>query len=90
MFLIVVLKITKYMETHTLPYVKWIGSRNLLHDSGSWRWDGLGGGRENQEGVCLCTYRYTDVYLWLIHVDVWQKPTQYCKAIILQLKKIKF
>ena len=25
------------------------------------------------------------VYLWLIHVDVWQKPTQDCKAIILQL-----
>ena len=23
------------------------------------------------------------VYLWLIHVDVWQKPTQYCKPIIL-------
>ena len=29
----------------------------------------------------------TYVYLWLIHVDVWQNPTQYCKAIILQLKK---
>ena len=28
----------------------------------------------------------TWVNLWLIHVDVWQKPTQYCKAIILQLK----
>ena len=28
------------------------------------------------------------VYLWLIHV-VWQKPTQCCKAIILQLKKKK-
>ena len=28
-----------------------------------------------------------NVYLWLIHGDVWQKPTQYCKAIILQLKK---
>ena len=28
----------------------------------------------------------TYVYLWLIHVDVWQKPAQYCKAIILQLK----
>ena len=27
----------------------------------------------------------TYAYLWLIHVDVWQKPTQYCKAII-QLK----
>ena len=28
----------------------------------------------------------TCVYLWLIHVNVWQKPEQYCKAIILQLK----
>ena len=28
----------------------------------------------------------TYVYLWLIHADVWQKPTQYCKAIVLQLK----
>ena len=28
----------------------------------------------------------TYVYLWLIHVDAWQKPTQHCKAIILQLK----
>ena len=26
------------------------------------------------------------LYLWLIHVVVWQKPTQYCKAIILQSK----
>ena len=26
------------------------------------------------------------MYLWLIHVDVWQKLTQYYKAIILQLK----
>ena len=37
------------------------------------------GGRFKREG--------TYVYLWLIHVDVWQKPTQFCKAIILQLKK---
>ena len=29
------------------------------------------------------------VYLWLIHVDIWQKPTKFCKAIILQLKKKK-
>ena len=28
----------------------------------------------------------TYVYLWLIHVDVWQKPTKFCKTIILQLK----
>ena len=26
------------------------------------------------------------VYLWLTHVDVWQKPSQYCRTIILQLK----
>ena len=36
------------------------------------------GGRFSREGIC--------VYLWLIHVDERQRPTQYCKAIILQLK----
>ena len=39
-------------------------------------------GRFKREGPCVC--------LWLIHVDVWQKPTQYCKAIIHQLKIKKF
>ena len=29
---------------------------------------------------------YTYVYLGVIHIDVWQKPTQFCKAFILQLK----
>ena len=42
-------------------------------------WDGVGGGREVLEGGSY-------VYLWLIHVDVWQEPIQQCKAIILQLK----
>ena len=28
----------------------------------------------------------TYLYLWLIHVDIEQKPIQYCKATILQLK----
>ena len=36
------------------------------------------GGKFKKEGTCI--------HLWLIHVDVWQKPTQYCKVIILQLK----
>ena len=45
-------------------------------------WDGVGGGREAQEGGDICM-PVAD------HVDVWQKPTQYCKAIILQLKIIK-
>ena len=40
-------------------------------------WDGVEG-RFKREGTYVC--------LWLIHVDVLQKLTQYCKAIILQLK----
>ena len=28
----------------------------------------------------------TYVYLWLIHVDVWQETAKFCKEIILQLK----
>ena len=43
-------------------------------------WDGVGGGREFQEGEHTCT-------LVADSVVVWQKPTQHCKAIILQLKK---
>ena len=38
-------------------------------------------GQFRREGTC--------VYLWLTHVDVWQEPAQYCKAIIFQLKKKK-
>ena len=34
--------------------------------------------------------RGTRVHPWLIHVNVWQKPLQYCKVISLQLKKIIF
>ena len=30
--------------------------------------------------------RETYVYLWLIRLDVWQKPTHHYKVIILQLK----
>ena len=28
----------------------------------------------------------THIHLWLIHVNVWQKPPQHCKVISLQLK----
>ena len=42
-------------------------------------WGGEGGGRVFQDGG-------THVHPWLIHVDVCQKPPQYCKEIILQLK----
>ena len=43
--------------------------------------DGVGrevGGGVQDAGTC--------VHPWLIHVDVWQKPPQYCIVISLQLK----
>ena len=51
----------------------------LWDNTEGWGW--VGGGTGIQDGG-------THVYLWLIHVDVWQKPPQYCKVIILQLKLI--
>ena len=41
-------------------------------------WDGVEGGKEVQEGGNIPR---------AIYVDRWQKPTQYCKSIMLQLKK---
>ena len=32
----------------------------------------------------------THVHPWLIHINVWQKPPQYCKVISLQLNKLIF
>jgi len=40
------------------------------------RWEGKSGWR-------------THVHPWLIHVNVWQKPPQYCKVTSLQLKFLK-
>ena len=44
--------------------------------SGTTQRDGWGGRREG--GL----ERGTHVYQWLLHVDVWQKPPQYCKVIV--------
>ena len=41
------------------------------------------GGEEGGRGV---QDRGTHVHPWLIQVDVWQKPPQYCKVVSLQLK----
>ena len=64
------------METYILPHIKGTASGNLLYDAGSSSQVFCDNreGRDGEEGGREGTY----VYLWLIHVDVWQKPTQYC------------
>ena len=52
----------------------------LVHWEDPEGWDGEGGGRGLGQG--------THVNPWLIHVNVWQKPLQYCKVISLQPIKI--
>ena len=47
----------------------------LVHWDDPEGWDGEGGSGWG-----------TRVHPWLIHVNVWQKPPQYCKVISLQLK----
>ena len=51
------------VETYTSLLAKWINSGDLLHDAGSSNlvlcytlegWDGVGGGREFQEGKDIC------------------------------------
>ena len=75
------------IEMCILSYVKWIAGPGSRHETGCsglvhWDdpegWDGMRGEVGSRWG--------THVRPWLIHVDVWQKPTQYCKVISLQLK----
>ena len=47
-----------------------------------WSW-GMGWGGRWMGGSGWGTH----VHPWLIHVNVWQKPLQYCKVISFQLKK---
>ena len=65
-----------------------MASANRMHEAGHSKpvlrvntegWSGKGGGMGVQDGG-------THVHSWLIHVDVWQKPPQYCKVTVLQLK----
>ena len=59
-----------------------------MHETGhseQMRWDNPEGwqGRDVGGGSEWGTH----VHPWLIHVNVWQKPPQYCKVISLQLKR---
>ena len=75
---------SRSLETCIFSYVKQLASPGSMHETGCsglvhWDdpagWGGEGGGRGVQ-----------DVRPRLIHVNVRQKPLQYCKVISLQLK----
>ena len=56
----------------------------LRDDALGWPW-GMGWGGRWERGSGWGTH----VHPWLIHVNVWQNPPQYCKVISLQLKEKK-
>ena len=58
------------------------GCSGLMHWNDPEGWDGEGGRRDGSRWRTL-------IHPWLIHVNVWQKPLQYCKVICFQLKKKK-
>ena len=73
------------IETCTLSYVKQIANPGSTHETGCsgpvhWMTQRDGTGREVGSGWG------THVHQWLTHVNVWQKPLQYCKVFSLQLK----
>ena len=59
----------------------WDKCSGLVHWEDPEGWDGEEGGRGGSGWG-------THVNPWLIHVNVWQNPPQYCKVISLQLIKI--
>ena len=72
-------------ETSILSRVKQITSPGWIHETGAQGWctgktqrDGWGQRREGGSGC------RTHVNPWLIHVNVWQKPLEYCNVISLQ------
>ena len=74
-------------ETYTLPDVKQITSANLMCDAGHPKpvlcdslMDGRGGRRVfRMEGTHEC--------LWPLHIDVWQKPSQYSNYRPIKMNK---
>ena len=58
--------------------------RQVLRAGALGRPRGMGWGGRQEGGSGWGTH----VNLWLIHVNVWQNPLQYCKVISLQLIKI--
>ena len=73
------------IETCILSRVKQITSPGWMHETSTQTWYTGKTQRDRVEGGSGWG---THVNPWLIHVNVWQDPLQYCKVISLQLIKI--
>ena len=70
------------IETCILSYMKQLTSPGSMHEtvcSGLVPWDDPEGS-DGEGGGCGGSGWGTHVHLQLIHVNVWQKPLQYCKV----------
>ena len=77
------------IETCILSRVKQITSPGWMHETRAWGWCTRKTQRDRVEREVEGASGWgTHVNPWLIHVNVWQKPLQYCKVISLQLIKI--
>ena len=72
-------------EAYTLPSVKEIASGSSAYDAGTRSRCSVTAWRMGTQG-CLWPIHAS---LWPIHANLWREPSQYCKAIILYLKKKK-
>ena len=80
----IALKHVYYQVWNTSPVQG--GCMRQVLGAGALGWPrGMGKGGRWEGGSGWGTY----VHPWLIHVNVWQKPLQYCKIISLQLTNIK-
>ena len=77
------------IETCILSSVKQIASPGWMHETSARGWcTGMSQKDEMGREVGGRFRMGNSVNPWLIHVNVWQKPLQYCKVISLQLIKI--
>ena len=77
------------IETSILSRVKQITSPGWMHETRVQGWcTGMTQRNGMEREVGGGSGWGTHVNPWLIHVNVWQKPLQYCKVISLQLIKI--
>ena len=77
------------IETCILSSVKEITSPGWMHETSAQGWcTGMTQRDGMERKVGGGSGWGTHVNPWLIHVNVWQKPLQYCKGISLQLIKI--